>query len=49
MKLNKEWHLANRMPANATLQQRIDWHIAHQRNCSCRPTPPKILAEINKK
>jgi hypothetical protein len=48
MKLNKEWHLAHRMPANATLQQRIEWHIEHQKNCNCRPTPQKILAAINK-
>jgi hypothetical protein len=48
MKLNKEWHLAHRMPTNATLQQRIEWHIEYQKNCSCRPIPEKILAEINK-
>jgi hypothetical protein len=47
MKTNKEWHLANRMPKNATMQQRIDWHIEHQINCSCRPIPQKILDEIN--
>ena len=49
MKLNREWHLAHRMPVNATLQQRIAWHIEHQKNCSCRPTPQKILKEINAK
>jgi hypothetical protein len=49
MKLDKEWHLANRMPANATLQQRIVWHIEHHKNCSCRPIPEKILAEIKTK
>jgi hypothetical protein len=41
MKLNKEWHLAHGMPANATWQQRIAWHIEHQKNCSCRPIPKK--------
>jgi hypothetical protein len=49
MKLNREWHLAHRMPANATLQQRIDWHIEHQKNSNCRPIPKSILAEINAK
>lgn len=49
MKLNKEWHLANRMPANATLQQRIVWQVEHQKNCNWRPIPKKILAEINAK
>ena len=49
MKFNKEWHLAYRMPKNATMQQRINWHIEHQKNCSCRPIPQKILDEINAK
>ena len=49
MKLNKEKHLANRMPTNATLQQRIVWQVEHQKNCNCRPIPEKILAEINAK
>jgi hypothetical protein len=49
MKFNKEWHLAHRMPANATLQQRIEWHIEHQKNCGCRPIPEKILIEIKRK
>lgn len=47
-KINKEWHLANRMPANASLKQRIDWHIAHAKNCGCRPMPDKIKQEIEK-
>jgi hypothetical protein len=49
MKFNKEWHLAHRMPKKATLQQRIDWHVEHQKNCSCRPIPQKILDKINAK
>ncbi|WP_309607726.1 hypothetical protein [Flavobacterium sp.] len=31
MKFNKEWHLAYRMPKNAKMQQRTDWHIEHQK------------------
>ena len=49
MKQNREWHLAHRMPAKATLQQRIAWHIEHHKNCSCRPIPKSILAEMNAK
>jgi hypothetical protein len=45
-KLNREWHLSNRMPQPATLDERIDWHIAHAQNCACREVPPKIAAEI---
>lgn len=46
MKLNIEWHSVHRMPVNAILQQRIVWHIEHQKNCNCRPIPEKILLEI---
>lgn len=46
--LNKAWHEANIMPKNATLDQRINWHLAHQQNCGCRPIPEKLQAEIRK-
>lgn len=43
MKINKEWHDQNRMPKNATIDQRIKWHLEHQKNCACRPIPDKLL------
>jgi hypothetical protein len=46
MKINKEWHLKNRMPKNATFEQRAMWHILHHKHCLCRPIPQKILNEI---
>jgi hypothetical protein len=49
MKINKEWHEKNRMPKNPTLDERINWHIAHQLNCSCRKIPQKINDEIAKR
>jgi len=48
-KLNKEWHLTHRMPPNATLEQRIAWHLEHSKHCSCRAIPGKIKAEIKKR
>ena len=48
-KLNRERHLANRMPEKATLEQRIDWHIEHSKHCACRPMPENIKKEIEKK
>jgi len=48
-KLNKEWHLAHRMPANANLDQRIKWHLEHSKHCGCRPIPDKIKAGIKKR
>jgi len=46
MKLNREWHLAHRMPKNATLEQRIAWHIEHKKNCACRDIPEKLKMEM---
>lgn len=40
--LNKEWHEKNRMPKNATMKQRAQWHKEHIKNCGCRPMPKKI-------
>jgi hypothetical protein len=30
------------MPANATLEQRIRWHLEPRKHCSCRPIPAKL-------
>lgn len=49
MKLNKEWHLRNKMPINPTFEERVKWHLAHQKNCSCRPIPEKLLEEMKSK
>jgi len=48
-KINKEWHQANRMPPNAKLEQRIEWHIEHTMNCACRAMPAKIQNEIKRR
>ncbi len=42
-KLNKSWHDQHKMPAKASLEQRMRWHQEHQRNCACRPIPAKLL------
>lgn len=48
-KLNREWHLAHRMPARATLEQKMQWHLEHARNCQCRPVTGKIAEEMKKR
>ncbi len=48
-KLNADWHLKNKMPEKATLDQRIKWHLEHVKNCACRPIPEKLLHEIEKR
>jgi hypothetical protein len=48
-KINKEWHMKNKMLENASEEQRIRWHLEHSKNCSCRPIPLKVLELIEKK
>jgi hypothetical protein len=48
-KINELWHQKNPMPKNPTIDQRIDWHIAHQKNCACRGIPVKLKEEMKKR
>jgi len=48
MSLNKGWHAANSMPKNATMAQRVAWHLEHQQNCGCRPIPRTVQEQIEK-
>jgi len=47
--INKEWHQKHRMPKNPTIEQRIKWHLEHQKNCSCRPITGKLAEEMKKR
>ena len=49
MPINAAWHKAHVMPKNASVEQRIKWHLAHAKHCACRPIPEKLQAEINKR
>lgn len=49
MKTNKAWHEKNKMPKNATFEQRVKWHLEHLKNCSCRPIPAKLLTEMEER
>jgi hypothetical protein len=48
-KLNAAWHKANRMPARASLDERVMWHVAHAKACSCRSLPASILKELKRR
>jgi len=46
-KLNRDRHLANKMPKNAGFEQRVEWHREHLMHCSCRTDlPPDIKKAI---
>jgi hypothetical protein len=45
-KINKQQHLANKMPKNPSLDQRIFWHTQHSKNCKCRKMPENLILLI---
>lgn len=49
MRINKEWHLKNRMPEHPTFAERVNWHLAHRKECRCREIPAKLLLEMKKR
>lgn len=49
MSINKAWHENHKMPKKATFEQRVKWHLAHRKNCSCRGIPDKLLKEMRAK
>jgi hypothetical protein len=34
------------MPKNATLEQRVKWHLVHASTCGCREIPKTVLSEL---
>lgn len=47
-KINAAWHVKHTMPKNPSLQERIDWHLDHYKNCGCRDIPGKLKEEMKK-
>jgi RimJ/RimL family protein N-acetyltransferase len=43
---NKAWHQQHVLGSHARLDDRVAWHLAHARECACRPIPPSIAAAI---
>ena len=43
---NARWHTRHPMPRNATLEQRVKWHLAHASTCGCRDIPKAVIAEL---
>jgi hypothetical protein len=49
MMVNKAWHDKHKMPQKANIEAKIKWHIAHHKNCQCRPVPSHLKAEMTKR
>jgi hypothetical protein len=43
-RINATWHEAHKMPSKATLDQRVEWHVEHLRECRCRTDLPVSIA-----
>ena len=37
------------MPKKPTLDQRVDWHLAHSKACGCRGIPESVTAELRRR
>ena len=49
-KINAEWHELHPMPKKPTLDQRVAWHLEHQKHCECRrDLPASIRAELERR
>ena len=49
-RINAAWHKAHRMPARATLDERVTWHLAHRKACGCRTElPASIVAALKRR
>jgi hypothetical protein len=49
MQINASWHLGHKLPADATLDQRVEWHMAHARHCSCSVVDEEILEALKRR
>jgi hypothetical protein len=45
--MNKDWHKQHRMPRDASPRERVQWHLEHAKNCSCRPFPKGLLSKLS--
>jgi hypothetical protein len=47
--MNARWHKNHAMPKNPSLEQRLRWHVAHARACSCREIPRSVATELRRR
>jgi hypothetical protein len=46
--MNADWHAAHPMRKRTTTEQRIAWHIEHEKHCACRPMPDTLRALVRR-
>jgi hypothetical protein len=47
--MNARWHATHPMPRNASLDDRVTWHLAHADHCACRGIPATVAAELRRR
>jgi hypothetical protein len=47
--MNAAWHKTHPMPMGSTLDQRVEWHLAHAKACGCRTMPPTVVTELKRR
>ena len=45
-RMNAEWHAAHPMPHHVSYEERVAWHLEHQRHCGCRPLPAGVADQF---
>jgi hypothetical protein len=46
MSINREWHALHKLARNASMEERLHWHLQHAANCGCRDMPDTIRREL---
>lgn len=49
--INADWHKKHKMPKNATIEEKVEWHEGHAKHCKCRDSLAhlkKLKAKLNK-
>ncbi len=46
--MNADWHRAHVLGSKAAMDERVRWHVAHARECGCRPIPGTVQDVIDR-
>ena len=44
--MNTDWHNEHVLGSNASMDERVRWHLQHAEKCACRPIPKDVQDAI---
>ncbi|MGA3351910.1 MAG: hypothetical protein ABSD85_01830 [Acidimicrobiales bacterium] len=47
--MNRPWHEQHRLEKGSSIDARVQWHLEHAEACGCRPVPPPVLDEMERR